>query len=87
VQHPDSPVLKKPFPERNLLARSGLSRCGVGDQAVLPRHASLGDTDSMRITCPAGSCLRPGCCPSFCPSLGSPGAASTECTGETCRGF
>lgn len=86
VQHPDSLALKKPFPERNLLP-SVLSRCGVGDQKGWPRHASLGDTDSMRVTCAAGSCRCPGHRPSFCLSLDSPCAASTGCTGGTRRGF
>lgn len=38
--------LKNPFPERNLLPRRGLSQCGISDQAVLPRHAPLGVTQT-----------------------------------------
>lgn len=72
VQRPHSLDLKKPFPERKLLPRRGLTWYGVGDQASLPRHALLGDTDSMWVTCLAGSRHRPGRCPSFCPSLDSP---------------
>lgn len=82
AQQPDSLYRKRPFPERNLLPRS---QHGVSDQAGLPRHAFLGDTDSMWVTCLTGLCHHLGCHPSFCPSPGSPRTASTECTGGTCR--
>lgn len=87
AQHPDSRELKKPFPERNLLPRSGLNRCQVSDQPGLPRRALLGDTGSMWVTRHAGSHRRSGLGPSVCQSLDSSWTASTECTEGTHTGF